>query len=277
MLDKLTRRVYALPYEEGITKPSLGLIIGDKHSLVVDGGQSVEHAKEFLLEVEKLGVKNLKYLTLTHWHWDHIAGTETMGLINIINNITYENLSKLRELIEGEEDLDIEKLGKVLYSTSLNLKGQVENGLKLACGDIIFENKVTVDLGGLKCIIENIAGDHSSDSNLVYVEEEKVMFLGDSIYRDLDKEHKCYHIEKVKDLVAKIMKYDTDYYLTAHKDLYTKEEMHEHLKSLVEIGEFVGNRVDLKQLSIEYGEKYGRKTTGEERFLIGSYVNSNRN
>ena len=277
MLDKLTNRVYAMPYEEGITKPALGLICGDKYSLLVDGGHSEKHAEEFLEEVGKLNIPSLKYLTVTHWHWDHVAGAEGMNLINIINYKTQKNLKHVEELLKSEKDVSVKKLGRVMHNTVSNLRGQIDAGLKLLNGDIVFSEKLEVDLGGIKCVIENVGGDHSEDSNIIYVSGEKIMFLGDSIYRDLDKTHRCYHIEKVKPLVEKILKYDTEYYLTAHKPIYRKIEMHEHFESLIDIGEFVGNRVDLKQLTIDYGEKQGRKTSAEERFLIGSYVNGNKN
>ena len=277
MLDKLTNRVYALPYEEGITKPALGLIVGNKYSLVVDGGHSAEHAKEFLRAVHKLNSPKPKYLTITHWHWDHVAGAETMNLTNIINYKTKENLEQVKSLIKEDQELNVESLGKVMYSTTLHLKEQMNEGLKLLNADIVFKEKVEVDLGELICVIENIGGDHSLDSNLIYVEDEKVMFLGDSIYRDLDKVHKCYHIDIVKSLIEKIMKYDTDYYLTGHKPVYTKEAMHAHFRSMIDIGEFVGLRTDLKQLTIDYGETKKRRTTAEERFLIGSFVNGNKN
>lgn len=277
MLQKYTDRVYALPFVDGITKPALGLIIGNKYSLVIDGGQSIEHAKEFLREIHKLNIPPLKYLTLTHFHWDHVSGAETMNLINIINFRTRDNILKIEELIKKDEELSVELLGKVMYSTASKLKEQVNDGLKLPTADITFEQKVEVDLGGVNVVIENIGGDHSLDSNLVYIKEEKFMFLGDSIYRDLDKEYKCYHIEVIKPLIEKIMRYDTDYYLTAHKPVYNREEMKEHFDSIIDIGEFVKKRTDLKQLTIDYGEKKGRKTTAEERFLIGSFVNRNRN
>ena len=277
MLEKYTNRVYALPFEDGITKPALGLICGEKYSLVVDGGQSEEHAKEFLREAYKLNIEPLKFLTVTHWHWDHISGSETMNLINVINYNTQDNMNKIKNLIKSGEEFNLDSLGKVMYSTTSRLRDQVTNGLKLLNGDIVFKEKVEVDLGGIKCVIENIGGDHSLDSNLVYVTGEKFMFLGDSIYRDLDKERKCYHIDIMKPLIEKIMKYDTDYYLTAHKPVYTREEMKQHFDSLIEIGEFVDKRVDLKKLTDEYGEKKGRKTFAEERFLIGSFVNGNKN
>ncbi len=277
MLEKLTDRVYVLPYEEGITKPALGLIVGNKYSLVVDGGHSENHAKEFLSEVYKLNAPSPKYLTITHWHWDHVAGGDTMNLTNIINQKTQKNLKDVDDLINKNEELTVDKLGKVMYNTASNLKEQVEDGLKILNGDIIFKEQVELNLGEVSCIIENVGGDHSTDSNIIYVEDEKFMFLGDGIYRDLSKEHKCYHIEVMKPLIEKIMKYDTEYYLTAHKPIYTKEAMKAHFDSLIEIGEFVDSRTDLRNLTLEYGEKKGRQTTAEERFLIGSFVNGNKN
>lgn len=277
MLDKLTNRVYALPYEEGITKPALGLIVGNKYSLVVDGGHSKEHAKEFLRAVHKLKSPSPKYLTITHWHWDHVAGADTMNLTNVINYKTKENLQQVKELIKSEQELDVDELGKVMYGTTLKLKELVNDGIKILNGDIVFKEKVELDLGGLVCVIENIGGDHSQDSNLVYVEDEKVMFLGDSIYRDLDKKYKSYNIDVMKPLIEKIMKYDTDYYLTAHKPVYNRQEMKEHFESMIDIGEFVGSRTDLRQLTNDYGATKNRKTTAEERFLIGSFVNGNKN
>ena len=278
MLEKLTDRVHVMPYEEGITKPALGLIVGNKSSLVIDGGHSKSHANEFLQEVHKLNVPFPKYLTITHWHWDHVAGGDSMNLTNIINYNTKENLRNVRRHLKKDLKINKEKLGNVMYNTTSNLKKQAEeDGIKVLWGDIIFKEKIEVDLGGVRCIIEHIGGDHSTDSNLVYIKGEKFMFLGDSIYRDLNKEHKCYHIEIMKPLIEKIMAYDTDYYLTSHKPVYTKVEMKAHFDSMIDIGEFVGDRVDLKQLTIDYGEKKGNKTTAQERFLIGSFVNGNKN
>ena len=34
-------------------------------------------------------------------------------------------------------------------------------------------------------IIENIKGDHSEDSSIVYIPDEEIMFLGDSICEDI--------------------------------------------------------------------------------------------
>ena len=277
MLERLTERVYYLPYQDEGCQPSLGLIIGDKYSLVVDAGNSMDHAKEFLEEVSKLDIPPLKYLTITHYHWDHVAGISTMNLTTVLNEKNYKNIEDIKNLIENDKKISVKELGRVKHSTATKLRKQVSEGMSISNGDIIFNEKVQIDLGGIKCIVENIGGDHSEDSNLIYVEDEKVMFLGDSIYRDLNRRYKCYHMEKLVPLIEKINKYDTEYYLTAHRPVYTKKSMKELFNMMIDIGNLVGNKTDLEELTKNYSEKVNREVTEEEVFYIESFINRNKN
>lgn len=277
MLEKLTDRVYYLPYQDEGCQPSLGLIIGDKYSLVVDAGNNKSHAEEFLAEVSKLNVAPLKYLTITHFHWDHIAGMSTMNLTSIINEKNYENINIIKDLLDNDEKLKPKELGRTMHRTANQLRKEIENGIEVVNGDIIFEKRIQIDLGGVKCTIENIGGDHSSDSNLIYVEDEKVMFLGDSTYRDLNQRHKCHTMEKSVSLIEKIQKYDTEIYLTAHKPAYTKESMKELFDMMLNIGELVGDSANLDEKIDEYKRKVNRELTEEEVFYIDAFVNGNVN
>ena len=85
MLKKLTDRVYYMENKESGDRPALGLVIGNKYSLIIDGGNSKAHAESFLKEAKKLATSEIKYLVITHWHWDHIVGASYMNLINIVN------------------------------------------------------------------------------------------------------------------------------------------------------------------------------------------------
>ncbi|AFS79664.1 putative metallo-beta-lactamase [Gottschalkia acidurici 9a] len=277
MLNKLTERVYYLPYQDEGCQPALGLIIGDKYSLVVDAGNSMGHAKEFLEEISKLDIPPLKYLAITHYHWDHVAGISTMNLTTVLNEKNYKNIEDIKTLIENDKKISVKELGRVKHSTATKLRKQVSEGLSISNGDIIFNGKVEIDLGGIKCIVENIGGDHSEDSNLIYIENEKVMFLGDSIYRDLNRRHKCYHMEKLVPLIEKINRYDTEYYLTAHRPVYTKKSMKELFDMMIDIGNLVGNKTDLEELTKSYSEKVNREVTEEEVFYIESFINRNKN
>ncbi|MCR1130737.1 MBL fold metallo-hydrolase [Clostridium botulinum] len=96
MFNKLTDRIYYMDFEQKSDRPVLGLVVGDQYSLVIDGGNSKDHAEKFLSYVKELEIPEVKYLVLTHWHWDHVFGMKTMNLINIVHKKSNEKLEWIR-------------------------------------------------------------------------------------------------------------------------------------------------------------------------------------
>ena len=47
MLNKLSESIYYLSNQNDKDRPTLGLVCGDQYSLVIDGGNSVQHAQDF--------------------------------------------------------------------------------------------------------------------------------------------------------------------------------------------------------------------------------------
>ncbi|KMT21798.1 MBL fold metallo-hydrolase [Clostridium cylindrosporum] len=278
MLNKLTNRVYYMPYRDEGCRPSLGLVIGDKYSLVVDAGNSIEHTNEFLEEIKSINHTPIKYLAITHWHWDHVAGISIIDVDTICHKRTNEKIEEVKNILSGGTPKlkDAKILGRELYSTSTKLKVQMNKGLEIRGGNIEFTEKVKVDLGGISCIIENIEGDHADDSSLIYVTDEKVMFLGDSTYRNLNTDERSYSREKLYPLIEKILSYDTEYYLTAHKPYYTKESMKEYFDMLTFIGDTIGDSLDLERALSTYKKKVNREIDSEERMYVESFVNGNK-
>ncbi|MEK1828587.1 hypothetical protein AAAC51_04610 [Priestia megaterium] len=50
--------------------------------------------------------------------------------------------------------------------------------------DVTFHHHMEVDLGGITCCIQHIGGVHAQDSSIVYIPQEKVLFLGDCLCPD---------------------------------------------------------------------------------------------
>jgi hypothetical protein len=50
-------------------------------------------------------------------------------------------------------------------------------------------------LVGITCILQHVGGNHSSDSVVIYVKEEKLLFLADSNYPDIYNEKRNYTIK----------------------------------------------------------------------------------
>lgn len=224
-MKKHSRKVQYMEFSG--SRPTLGLVIGEKSSLMVDAGSSSEHAEEFVEYANSIGVKNLKYVAITHHHWDHISGIPHLDLVSI-----------------GSRE------------------AQDKSGL-----DIGFEEKLKLDLGGVSCVIEHIGGDHSEDSSLVYVENEKIMFLGDSTYRGLWGEKRYHTLENVSRISERILSYDCDIYVTAHKEPYSRLEMESMLRRMMELGRAAESYSLLEEL------KLGVQTelTAEDIFYLEAF------
>lgn len=78
--------------------------------------------------------------------------------------------------------------------------------------DIVFEGRMTIDLGGITCELIHAAGPHAVDSVICYVPSEQFAFLGDSNSRDLYGHLWHFDIAHEKDMVSEMMKipYDWD-------------------------------------------------------------------
>lgn len=47
MLNKINRSTFYLLNDDSLERPALGVVCGDKYSLVIDPGNSVQHAHDF--------------------------------------------------------------------------------------------------------------------------------------------------------------------------------------------------------------------------------------
>src|SRR3954463_15088237 len=98
MLNKLSDTIYYLSNQDDKERPTLGLVSGDQYSLVIDAGNSTQHAKDFLLEIEKLNLPPVKYVVITHAHWDHFLGMNEFDATVLVNRQTNEMIKEWNSL-----------------------------------------------------------------------------------------------------------------------------------------------------------------------------------
>lgn len=279
MLKKLANRVYYMPHYSETDRPTLGLICGDTFSLIVDSGNSPAHASDFLNEVEKMDIAPVKLLVITHWHWDHIFGIHTMELLTLSYEETKKKINDLKTLKWDDNSLDSRvETGEEIEFCRDMIKREMptRDHLKLKAPDLTFNNKIEVDLGGISCVVEHVGGVHAQDSCIIYVPEEKVMFLGDCIYQDFYSGAWSYDQNELTILLDKIKKYEVNYYVTGHQDPKTHAEMWTFLDELTRIGEIVGKEIALEKAVTRFNEV--RKTVPNEEQLeyIENFVNGNQ-
>jgi glyoxylase-like metal-dependent hydrolase (beta-lactamase superfamily II) len=278
MLNKLTERVFYMPQEEKIDRPLLGLVCGNKYSLIIDAGTSPKHAGEFMLHVSEMKAIPARYVAITHFHGDHVFGIAAMNLPTIGHHKTQEKIKEIQQLPWDDESLaERVRLGLESQFTFDCIKAEIpdRNELVIENLDIIFDSSIEVDLGGVTCIIENIGGTHTEDSCLIYIPEEKVLFMGDCIYGRRFKGAYGYTKAELEIMVDRLKKYDAEHYLVSHMEPQTKEQMIGFLDGLIAIAELIGDETSAEKATKKYIEKFGKAPNEEDAFYIGCFVNVN--
>ena len=174
-LRKLTEHIWYMPFEEERDRPNLGYIKGDKRSLVVDAGHSEAHIREFYDLLCKEGLPLPSLTVLTHWHWDHTFA------MHAVNGLTIANKTTNGHLLECIKK--IEKSGPdVFLNMHESIRKEYSGGKEMIVvpADIVFEGCMTIDLGGCTISILQAEAPHTDDSTLVYVCEDKTLFVGDA-------------------------------------------------------------------------------------------------
>lgn len=276
-LEKLSDRLFYLPPYQKTDRPILAAIVGDNQTLLIDAGNSSNHAKHFKEQLASYHVTG-DILALTHWHWDHVFGLREMDMPAIANFMTYDKVKELQELSWEDKELD----GRVEAGIEISF---CADAIKLELGSmreviipdptIIFEKRLKLNIGGVTCIIEHVGGDHSSDSNLIYIPEEKTLFLGDCLYANMYAEKWHYTIEKMYNLLGKIKDYDAEiYFLSHHPAPLTKDEFASFVSLLKTSAELTNkHKGNLEVISAEMSSHVGRNLTEDDLEIIRYFVN----
>lgn len=276
-LQKLSNRLFYLPPVQLTDRPILAAIVGDDQTLLIDAGNSSNHAKLFKEQLASYHVTG-DILALTHWHWDHIFGLNEMDMPSIANNMTYEKIRELQQLSWEDKELDerVEAGIEIPFcADAIKLELRNDRDIMIPNPTIIFEEQIKLNLGGVTCIIEHIGGDHSADSNLLYIEEEKTIFLGDCLYANLYAEKWHYTIKKMGKLLEKIEKYDAEiYFLSHHPGPLTKDEFFSFvtlLKTSALLTE--KHKGKLEKIKTEMASYFQRELTEDDLEIITYFLN----
>src|ERR1700689_790934 len=70
-LTRVSEHVYAI-----VGFPNIGIVVGERATLVVDTGLGVRNGAIVMKQVEKLGKSPILYLTTTHFHPEHAMGEQ---------------------------------------------------------------------------------------------------------------------------------------------------------------------------------------------------------
>ncbi|MGM7681372.1 MBL fold metallo-hydrolase [Cytobacillus sp. Hm23] len=276
MLKKLTDRIYYMPHNNDTDRPIIGLVCGDKYSLIVDSGNSPQHAKEFLAEVQSMDIPPVKYLVITHWHWDHVFGIQEMNLTTISHENTKIKLEEMKNMKWDDASLEEYLQNGIFNESEIScIKKEVPERDSFLLGDvdITYKGSVEIDLGGIHCIINDVGGDHTMESTVIYIPEEKVIFLGDCVYNGKHNGDYVFTKDKLFPMIDKIEKNDIEYYFCSHESICDKKEMEGFWHQLKSTGNIVEKGTSIEEAKRKFTATYNRPPSEAESFFIGGFVN----
>lgn len=275
MLKKLGKSIYYLPNQNDKDRPTLGLVCGDKYSLVIDSGNSVQHAKDFLLEIKKLNIPSVKYLVITHAHWDHFLGMNEYDAMIIVNSLINQIMNEWRSYSFDDHSLEAYVDTKKMTSMCVEIiKNEIpeRDSFKLNSPDIIFEGSLKLDLGNKVCVLERIRSTHTDDSTIVYIPDEEVIFLGDSAYGTT--KNSLFHIKQSQllPMIEDIKKYDANHFLLGHESICDLDEMNAYWDELISTSN--ATKSTSLEIAIESFERDNNRSPNDnELFFMKAFVN----
>jgi len=151
--------------------PNIGIIVGDRATLVVDTGMGPRNGATVVREVQKLAKSPTLYLTTTHFHPEHASGDSAFpaGTFLIRPAVQQEEMQA-----RGQEFLEL------FRGRSPQFKELLQD-VKLRTPDLTFDREVKLDLGGVTARLMWLGPAHTRGDELTLVEPDLVLFPGDIV------------------------------------------------------------------------------------------------
>jgi glyoxylase-like metal-dependent hydrolase (beta-lactamase superfamily II) len=210
--SRITEHVWWLP-KAPPDRPCLCVVDGGRRTLWLDAGSSERHARELLAAAPAPDL-----VALTHSDWDHVLGASTLGCPVIAHELTAEALVRLAAADWSDGGLD-ERLaaGELLqwHVDDIRVELPSPREVTVVPADIIFVDRLDVDLGDVSVQLRHVGGDHAPDSTVMFVEPDRLLFLGDALY---EIPSGGYTKAKLELLVAEVHSFDAEAFVLGHSE-----------------------------------------------------------
>lgn len=168
---KVSEHVYVIPDGRVNLVPNIGIIVGNRATLVVDAGMGPRNGQVVLRELAKVSKNSDLYFTTTHFHPEHVTGVQAFPAnTKIIRSEVQE-----QELKQKQPEF-ISNFSK----RTPEIKALLQD-VKPRPPDILFDREVKIDLGGVTARVFLVGPGHTRGDTAIYVEEDKVIFTGDVV------------------------------------------------------------------------------------------------
>jgi glyoxylase-like metal-dependent hydrolase (beta-lactamase superfamily II) len=168
---QLDERVHVIPDQRIEFVPNIGIVVGEKSTLVIDTAMGPRNGERILAEARRLGGDRKLLLTTTHFHPEHAFGSQAF------TDATYVcNAAQAEELADkGAEYIE-------MFSGFGPGLAELLADVELVSPDVIYEaERARLDLGGVNVELHAIGTAHTRGDQVVFLPEPGILFAGDLV------------------------------------------------------------------------------------------------
>lgn len=210
-------------------RPSLCAVVGAEHTLMLDTGASATHIRLFLDALTAEGIPIPRYATLTHWHWDHIFGASELNVPLIAQSRTAGEIAALADREWDDAALDDQTAAGMLplsWADNIKLELPEPREVRIVRPDIVFQDMLEIQLGGVTCRIQHVGGDHSDDSCVVVIEPDHVLFIGDCLCENIRAPIPYFTRKRLFPLLDTLLSFGAEHVVEGHnRSVITRAEL----------------------------------------------------
>ena len=171
--QKVSDHVFVILDENRRFVPNIGIVVGDRATLVIDTGLGLPNGEIVLGEARKLSTNEEFYVVSTHYHSEHDLGAGA-----------FPAAATMIRSRDQQQDLDEFRLSHAerFSSMSPTMAGLLE-GADFRAADVYFDDEYSLDLGGVTVAMYAVGPAHTRGDTVFFVEQDGVLFAGDVAMR----------------------------------------------------------------------------------------------
>ncbi|MBN8281091.1 MAG: MBL fold metallo-hydrolase, partial [Gammaproteobacteria bacterium] len=148
----------------GYASNNMGFVVTTEGVVVIDTGMTPALGREFLAAIREVTDQPIRYVIFTHYHYDHVDGASAFQGPGT-EFVAHENLVRNLRTLKGLERVNQSVLGAPTEAPTVY-------------PDVTYRDATTLTLGGREIRLYHAMGE-TDDATLVYLPQDRVMFIGD--------------------------------------------------------------------------------------------------
>jgi glyoxylase-like metal-dependent hydrolase (beta-lactamase superfamily II) len=168
---KVSDHVYVILDDDVGMVPNVGIVVGERATLIVDTGLGPDNGAIVLGEALKVSDNTDFYLTATHFHPEHDLGATAFPA----------NAKMIRWRDQQAEADELGAQMKERFASFSAANAELLKNASHRAPDTLFDEDVTLDLGGVHVRVAGVGPNHTRGDTVMYVEEDRVLFTGDVV------------------------------------------------------------------------------------------------